>query len=128
MGVSWLTETIMILMRERTPFSKCGSAVPITSTAIPSLPSSRASRLSLLFISSGHQRILRRRWRRSFRREGGKMSPETAFGFVFLPVGKALGAAGSAAETMAIQMASSALHENPQTEPRSVQAASRSYR
>jgi hypothetical protein len=41
--------------------------------------------LSLLFISSGHQRIRRRRLRRSFRREGGKMFPETAFKFVFLP-------------------------------------------
>ncbi len=45
----------------------------------------RLIHLSLLFISSGHQRILRRRRRRSFRREGGKMFPETAFGFVFLP-------------------------------------------
>jgi hypothetical protein len=43
-----------------------------------------AQGLSLLIISSGHQRILRRRWRRSFRREGGKIFPETAFVFVFL--------------------------------------------
>ncbi len=56
------------------------------------------------------------------------MFTETAFGFVFLPSARLWGAAGSAAESMAIQVASSALHENPQTEPSGVQAASRSYR
>ncbi len=56
------------------------------------------------------------------------MFPETVFGFVFLPSARLWGAAGSAAESMAIQVASSARHENPQAEPSSVQAASRSYR
>ncbi len=41
-------------------------------------------------------------------------------------IGKALGAAGSAGESMAILGASSSPHENPQTEPSGVQAASRS--
>ncbi len=49
--------------------------------------------------------------------------------WICLPaIGNALGAAGSARESMAIPVASSLLHENPQTEPSGVQAASRSYR
>ncbi len=49
--------------------------------------------------------------------------------WIFLPViGNTLGAAGSAGETMAIPAASSSPHENPQTDPSGVQAASRSYR
>ena len=43
-------------------------------------------------------------------------------------IGKTLGAAGSAGEFMAIAVASSSPHENPQTDPIGVQAASRSYR
>ena len=76
----------------------------------------------------GHERILRRRRRRVFHREGGK----GFFGngvWIRLPaVGKALGAAGSAGESMATPVASSSPHENPRTEPSGVQAASRSYR
>ncbi len=50
-------------------------------------------------------------------------------GWIYLPaIGNALGAAGSAGESMAIPVASSSPHENPQTEPSGVQAASRSYR
>ncbi len=49
--------------------------------------------------------------------------------WICLPaIGKALGAAGSAGVSMAIPVASSSPHENPQTEPSGVQAASRSYR
>ena len=49
--------------------------------------------------------------------------------WICLPaIGKTLGAAGSAGESMAIPVASSSPHENPQTEPSGVQAASRSYR
>ena len=76
----------------------------------------------------GHERILRRRRRRVFHREGGK----GFFGngvWIRLPaVGMALGAAGSAGESMATPVASSSPHENPRTEPSGVQAASRSYR
>ncbi len=43
-------------------------------------------------------------------------------------IGKALGAAGSDGESVAIPVASSSPHEIPQTEPSGVQAASRSYR
>ena len=54
------------------------------------------------------------------------------FGNVFwirLPaIGMAFGAAGSAGESMAIPVASSSPHENPQMEPGGIQAASRSYR
>ena len=49
--------------------------------------------------------------------------------WICLPaIGKALGAAGSAGESMAIPVASSSLHENPHTDRNGVQAASRSYR
>ena len=49
--------------------------------------------------------------------------------WIYLPaIGMALGAAGCAGESMAIQGASSSPHENPQTEPSGVQAASLSYR
>ena len=49
--------------------------------------------------------------------------------WICLPaIGNALGAAGSARESMAIPVASSSPHENPRTEPSGVQAASRSYR
>ncbi len=49
--------------------------------------------------------------------------------WICLPaIGMALGAAGSAGESMAIQVASSLPHQNPNTEPSGVQAASRSYR
>jgi hypothetical protein len=83
--------------------------------------------LSLLFISSGHQRILRRRWRRSFRREGGKMFPETAFGFVFRPSVR-LWVRQEVLPSHGDPGGIFSAHENPQTEPSSVQAASRSYR
>ncbi len=43
-------------------------------------------------------------------------------------IGMAFGAAGSAGESMAIPVASSSPHENPQMEPGGIQAASRSYR
>jgi len=50
-------------------------------------------------------------------------------GWIYLPaIGNTLGAAGSAGESMAIPVASSSPHGNPQTETSGVQAASRSYR
>ena len=61
----------------------------------------------------GHQRILRHR------------RAKTSFGFCLPAIGKALGAAASAGGSMAIPMASSSPHQNPQTEPSGVQAASR---
>ncbi len=49
--------------------------------------------------------------------------------WICLPaIGKAFGAAGSAGESIAIPVVSSSPHENLQTEPSGVQAASRSYR
>jgi len=49
--------------------------------------------------------------------------------WIFLPaIGNPLGTAGSAGESMAIPVASSSTHENPQTEPSAVQATSRPYR
>ncbi len=56
------------------------------------------------------------------------MFSEIVVWICLLAIGKASGAAGSAAESMAIPVASSSPHENPQTEPSGVQAASRSYR
>ncbi len=43
-------------------------------------------------------------------------------------IGKVLGTAGSAGESMAIPVVPSSPHENLQTESSGVQAASRSYR
>ena len=48
--------------------------------------------------------------------------------FCLPAISDALGAAGCAGESMAIPVASSSPHENHQTEPSGVQAASRSYR
>ncbi len=56
------------------------------------------------------------------------MFSEIVVWICLLAIGKACGAAGSAAESMAIPVASSSLHENPHTDPSGVQAASRTYR
>ena len=64
----------------------------------------------------------------AFHREGGKVFSGNVVWICLPAIGKTLGAAGSAGESMAIPVASSSPHENPQTEPSGVQAASRSYR
>jgi hypothetical protein len=76
----------------------------------------------------GHQRILRRRRRRAFHREGGKVFSGNGAWICLPAIGNALGAPGSAGASMPIPAASSSPHENPQTEPSGAQAASRSYR
>jgi hypothetical protein len=65
----------------------------------------------------GHQRIFRSSLRCAFHREGGKVFSGNV-GWICPPaIGKALGAAGSDGESVAIPVASSSPHENTQTEP-----------
>ena len=62
--------------------------------------------LSFLF-HPGHQRICRRRRRRAFRREGSKVITGIGVKICLPAIGKALGAARSARESMAIPVTSS---------------------
>jgi len=65
----------------------------------------------------GHQRILRRRRRSAIHREGDKVFSGNGVWICPPAISMALGAAGSAGESMAIAVASSWPHENPPTEP-----------
>jgi len=92
------------------------------------LPERYGPRCPSFLSHPGHRRIPRRRRRRALHREGGKVFSGNGVWICLPAIGKALGASGCAGQSMAIPVASSSPHENPQTESSGVQAARPWYR